>query len=184
MPVNHIAFLVPSVQKAADYLEKFNFIIGPAEEWEGEGTLEIYIGDKARMSSLLLLMEPVKDGAYARAIKKRGPGLHHIAVDVSDLDSYIDNLSGSGWLLHPKSLKTVKASRTAWLARPGIPTLIEVQERENLDEKPPFIDEIGIPHLSQKQLEMFSILGLKEFHARPCLDLLIQHSQIPFENLL
>lgn len=41
----------------------------------------------------------MKEGAYTRAMKKRGPGLHHIAVDVLNLESFVDDLSGSGWLL-------------------------------------------------------------------------------------
>lgn len=182
--LNHIALLVPSVQKAADYLRSFDIRIGPAQEWEGEGTLEIYVGNTDAQCATLLLMESVKEGAYTRALRKRGPGLHHIAIDVLNLETYIDKLSGSGWLLHPKSLKTIKASRTAWLARPGIPALIEVQERESVDRKPLFIDEIRIPDISQKQLDMFSALGIKQVRTGLHLSVLIQNHEIRFECLV
>jgi|GEM_PF-4036982 len=34
---SHVAILVPSVRKAADYLAKFDFQIGDEEVWECEG---------------------------------------------------------------------------------------------------------------------------------------------------
>lgn len=70
---SHVAILVPSVRKAADHLRQFDFQIGKEEDWDGEGTREIYI-EKDKANSLLL-MEPIKPGAYQRALDKRGPGL-------------------------------------------------------------------------------------------------------------
>lgn len=137
---SHIAILVPSVRKAADKLKKFQFQIGPEEVWESEGTKEIYL-EREKGNSLLLL-EPTKDGPYQRALKKRGPGIHHLAIDVLNLEAFIESLLGTGWLLHPTSLKTIKHTQTAYLARPGFPALIEVQEREKLIEKSLFVDEI------------------------------------------
>lgn len=183
--INHIALLVPSVEKAADYLQPFGFKIGPAEQWEGEGTLEIYVGDTKSERATLLLMEPVKEGAYTRAMKKRGPGLHHIAIDVLNLDSYIDGLSSSGWLLHPRSLHTMKETRTAYLARPGMPTLIELQERPELKEFPYFIEGLSIPNLSEKSQNMFKALGLNCV-ATDCSELKMQirGKQIYFGDLV
>ncbi|MEN0059868.1 MAG: VOC family protein [Bdellovibrio sp.] len=110
---SHTAILVPSVRKAADYLKKFDFKIGKEEEWDGEGTKEIYV--ELGQANSLLLMEPIKPGAYQRALEKRGPGLHHLAVDVLNLDSFLESITLSGWLIHPISLKTMKETKTAWL---------------------------------------------------------------------
>jgi catechol 2,3-dioxygenase-like lactoylglutathione lyase family enzyme len=129
---SHVAFLVPSVDRSAVEFTARGFPVGPAEIWEGEGTREVYIGEKSRPGALLLI-EAIRDGAYARAIAKRGPGLHHIAIDVVNLEAYLEGISGSGWLLHPKSLGTIRKTKTAYLARPGIPSLIEVQERSSVE---------------------------------------------------
>ncbi len=43
--INHVALLVPNAVKSAEYLRQFDFKIGPAEKWDGEGTLEVYVGD-------------------------------------------------------------------------------------------------------------------------------------------
>lgn len=160
---NHIAFLVPSVVRAAESDTLKAFDRGPAEKWEGEGTLEIYIGPE-NSTGRILLMEPVADGAYRRAMKKRGPGLHHIAVDVLEIEAYISGLSGSGWLLHPRSLETLKASRTAYLARPGMPLLVEVQEQPQFSIAPNFIERIALP-LSNDQAQIIKSLAAPELGA-------------------
>lgn len=155
---SHVAVLVPSVRKAADYLRQFDFQIGKEEDWDGEGTREIYV-EKDKANSLLL-MEPIKPGAYQRALEKRGPSLHHLAIDVLNLESYIESLAGSGWLLHPISIKTMKQSQTAYLARPGFPGLIEVQERKKLNDRPLFVDKVSIP-LESKQEGLIKHIGLE-----------------------
>lgn len=183
--INHVALLVPSVKKAADHLRSFDFKIGPAEQWECEGTLEIYVGDTKAERATLLLMEPIKEGAYTRAMSKRGPGLHHIAIDVLNLDSYIDSISGSGWLLHPKSIHMMKETRTAYLARPGMPTLIEVQERSELKSFKHFIENLAIPGLTKPQLNLFSLLGLNQVVSEGNdLVLQIRQQKISFQSLL
>lgn len=157
--LSHIAFLVASVREAAKIPEKLGFPIGPAESWEGEGTLEIYVGESSH-TARLLLMEPEKDGAYKRALQKRGPGLHHIAVNVLNLESYILSLAGSGWLLHPQSIATMKQVKTAYLARPGFPGLIEVQERERLTDAPFFIQRLEMPFTAEQSC-LLAALGVE-----------------------
>lgn len=139
---SHVAVLVHSVQRAAEYLRPFGFKIGSEEIWDGEGTKEIYV-ERGKANSLLL-MEPIKPGAYSRALEKRGPGLHHLAIDVLNLEEDIASLERSGWLLHPTSLRTIAHSRTAYLARPGFPALIEIQEREKLNDQSFFVERLSL----------------------------------------
>jgi hypothetical protein len=140
--LNHTAILVTSVKKAIEALKPYEFKIGEVEDFEGEGTREVYI-EYGKKNSLLIL-EPIKEGAYQSALKKRGPGLHHIAIDVVDLNAFLETISGSGWLLHPVSLKTITKTKTAWLARPGFPSLIEVQERKKIVESELFVQKLGL----------------------------------------
>lgn len=183
--VSHVAFLVPSVEKAAAYLRSFEFKIGTTDLWEGEGTQEIYVGDTNLEQATLLLMEPVKEGAYTRAMDKRGPGLHHIAIDVLNLESFLEGISNSGWLLHPKSIHTMKEFNTAYLARPGVPTLIEVQEKSELNVRPHFIEHLVIPGLTNKHLTMFADLGLRNISTEKSeLILTIQGKPIHFSSLI
>ncbi len=163
---SHVAILVPSVRKAADFLRRFEFQIGEEEEWDGEGTREIYV-ERGRANALLL-MEPAKPGAYSRALEKRGPGLHHLAIDVLHLEDYIESLAGSGWLLHPTSVKTMRKTQTAYLARPGFPGLIEVQQKAELQERVPFVEGISIP-FETKFMSLVTHIGLEHI-VRPSSD--------------
>ena len=135
---SHVAVLVPSVLKAADYFRQLDFEIGEEEIFEE--TREIYVQGSERNS--LLLMEARDTGSYRRALEKRGPGVHHLAIDVLDIDKFLSSISGSGWLLHLNSLKSIRDYRTAYLARPGFPALIEVQERQKLMDGPLFVDGV------------------------------------------
>ncbi|PCJ62814.1 MAG: hypothetical protein COA79_01440 [Planctomycetota bacterium] len=148
----HVAILVESIQNTLDRVSKYNYPIGEIEEFESEGTKEVYLGDDNKLGQLLLI-EAIGDGPYKKAFMKRGEGLHHICLLVDDVENYVYNLSGSGWLLNPISVKTMKESDTAWLSRACVPTLIEVyQPDENLDSTAAnsFISSIELPESSEK----------------------------------
>lgn len=179
--LSHVAVLVPSVRKAADYLRQFEFTIGKEEDWDGEGTREIYV--ELGKANSLLLMEPIKEGAYRRALEKRGPGFHHFAIDVLNLESYVEALSGTGWLLHPTSLKTIRHSKTAYLARPGFPSLIEVQERESLSNEDLFVDKIYF-NMNANQSHLLEPVGLSSItELRSCNGLSLAGKNIELKNL-
>ena len=159
---SHVAILVPSVNKALGFLSKFNLPFGKINEFESEGTREVYFGDN--ISNSLLLMEAIKEGPYKHAFDKRGPGLHHLAIDVENLDVFITKISSSGWLLHPMSLTTIKNSKTAYLARPGFPALIEVHEKSELNIIEP-------ENLNYKGNENKEALFVKEINLKMNFDL-------------
>lgn len=76
----------------------------------------------------------------------------------------IESLAGSGWLLHPLSIKTIKQIQIAYLARPGFPGLIEVHQKENWNEcenkNNLFITEIFAP-MDTKFLPLIQSLNLE-----------------------
>lgn len=166
---SHVAILVPSVRKAADYLKSYGFQIGELETFSE--TREIYVNMTERNS--LLLMEPKGPGSYQRALEKRGPGLHHLAIDVLDLEAYLASIAGSGWLLHMNSVKSIKELRTAYLARPGFPGLIEVQEKSELMPGPDFVRSIGI-EFSEEHARLVTAIGLESIVHRASVPTYIQ----------
>jgi len=129
----------------------------------GKAKAEIYV--EREKGNSLLLMEPVKPGAYQRALEKRGPGVHHLAIDVKNLDEFLISLSSTGWLLHPMSIRTMRKTKTAYLARPGFPALIEVQERAELKIRPNFVDKIGL-RFSTDLSRLASAIGLEHMICR------------------
>jgi hypothetical protein len=160
--LNHVAILTHSVEQSARKLSAFPS--GEIKEFPGECTKEIYIGEIEKDRGLLLLMEPIAKGVYQRAMEKRGPGLHHIAIDVESLADFTEQIVGSGWFLLPQSLKQAAKQKTVWLARPGFPALIEVQARANFQErKKSFIMTIEIP----AEEKLIQALAVKEIKKSP-----------------
>ena len=142
--LSHVAVLVPSAKNAAAVCKASDWELGPVEDFPSEGTREIYVGPPAK-GALLLLMEATGPGPYRKALEKRGPGLHHVAIDVASIDEYVKSLVGSGWLLHPTSLQTLAKRQTVYLSRPGLRALIEVQQPDKLSpDRAKFISEVFI----------------------------------------
>ncbi len=163
--LSHVAVLVPSAQGAATLCETSGWALGPVEDFPAEGTREVYVGPSTQ-DALLLLMEAIGPGPYRRAFEKRGPGLHHVALNVASIDDYVDGLVGSGWLLHPASVRTLAERRTVYLARPGLGTLIEVQQVDDPDTapaRPRFVSEVSIAgdREHQRLLDALGVPGLR-----------------------
>ena len=124
--LDHVALLTRSVEGTVAKLTQEGTIdgqaVGPIETFPAEGTRECYIG---AASGKLLLMEAVGTrGPYVRALAKRGPGLHHVAFTVPDLQSA---LALGGWQQHAICAKSVPRG-TGWLFCRGVPTLLELTE--------------------------------------------------------
>ena len=122
--LDHVALLTRSVEGTVAKLTQEGTIdgqaVGPIETFPAEGTRECYIG---AASGKLLLMEAVGTrGPYVRALAKRGPGLHHVAFTVPDLQSA---LALGGWQQHAICAKSVPRG-TGWLFCRGVPTLLEL----------------------------------------------------------
>lgn len=119
--LDHVALLVSSLEASLERLQESGLAAGPVESFPSEGTREVYLGDPDRPARLLLL-ESTGEGPYQRALQKRGPGLHHVAVEVADPAAFA--AEAQGWLLHPHTLQS--QPRTLWFARPGVGALLEV----------------------------------------------------------
>ena len=158
MQLDHVALLVRSIEAVLPKLDPIDAAIGPLQEFPKEGTRERYVGESGT-AGRLLLTEPINNaGPYARALTKRGPGLHHIAYRVADIDTFLQQ--HSGWLLHPISLQTRTSCNTIWLARPGIPMLLEVFEAAESLQSPPLITHAQLP-IPNEHEHLTDALGIR-----------------------
>ncbi len=149
--LDHVALLVPDVARALAGARALGLEGGPIEAFPGEGTREVYCGSGA---ARLLLIEAAGPGPYARALARRGPGLHHVAVAVEDGAAFA---ASSGWLLHPRTLET--QPQTLWLARPGVGTLVEVMHGAQPDGAPRVVEAVEVP-LAGAPASLLEPLGL------------------------
>jgi len=162
---DHVGILVSDLRCGLDSLRHNDWPINEIKEYPSEGTKEVYIGP-ASASGLLLLIEPIGEGPYQDALAKRGPGIHHIAINVDDVTAFTDHISGSGWYLHPKSLITFETHRTVWLARSGTPLLVEIVQRKSMaeSERVEFVSRIEVPLPRSKPL-LASAVGVDQFQS-------------------
>ena len=125
MQANHIAVLVRDLKAVAASIPKACTLHAP-EEQVTEGTREQYATFGGDSVPALLLIQAVAAGPYARALEKRGPGLHHIGCLCADIENEVLDSRGR-FLLHPVSLRTRKFG-TVRLCRPGVPYLVELMQ--------------------------------------------------------
>jgi len=143
MFVDHIAILTADLRRQSDALPTF-CTKQPIETFPAEGTQEQYLTLSARSPSLLLI-QAIAEGPYRRALRKRGPGLHHIGFKTPALEAQVSQLCAQGLQLHPISSQT-SAQGVSWLYLPGMPFLIELAEDPDAVEHD--LMEIGIPTAS------------------------------------
>ncbi|HAP42589.1 MAG: hypothetical protein A2087_11260 [Spirochaetes bacterium GWD1_61_31] len=141
--INHVSVLVHDVRAAAAPFVQAGHAVGEFEAFEAEGTDEVYLGPPDS-GARLLLQAPHGPGPYLRAYQKRGAGLHHIALDVSDLPAFAARMGEIGWLLHPVSLLNFQKQRPVFFARPGVPVLLEVAQQAPVAAEA-FINRVLVP---------------------------------------
>ncbi len=95
LPLDHIAIAVPSIAEAALLYQHTTGAGGSAiERVESQGVDVAFLG--AGPVRLELIQPITADGSVARFLERRGPGLHHIAYRVPDLDAALARLVEAG----------------------------------------------------------------------------------------
>lgn len=124
MKIDHVAIAVNNLEEAARiYKEALGAKTVEYETVDSEGVRVAII----RMENgRIELMQPIGDKSPIKTfLEKRGPGLHHIALQTSDIDSEVERMHGCGLrflgdvrpgsegtrvtFIHPKSLCGVLA---------------------------------------------------------------------------
>ncbi len=126
--INHIGIAVDNLDEA---LELYTSVLGlelksiEIVEDQKVKTAIIPVGE----SKIELLESTDPEGAIAKHIEKRGQGLHHIALEVSDIDSALAMLKEKGIpLIDAAPRKGVESSRIAFLHPKGTRALLEIVE--------------------------------------------------------
>ena len=93
--ISHIGIAVNSIEEATPF---YSEVLG----MEFEGT-EVVAEQKVRVAffvvgeSRIELLEPTsEDSPVAKFLEKNGPGVHHVAYEVDDLEQRLESLKASG----------------------------------------------------------------------------------------
>lgn len=98
LPLDHVAIAVESID---DVLPSLQAVTGagssPRERVEAQGVELVFLG--AGDGKLEILQPLGPDTAVGRFLDRRGPGLHHIAYRVPDIDAALAELAAQGFEL-------------------------------------------------------------------------------------
>ncbi len=126
--INHIGIAVNSIEDALKlYTDALGLKVEDIEIMEAQKvrTAIIPVGE----SKIELLESTDPEGVIAKYIEKRGEGLHHLALEVSDIQQALDTLREKGiQLIDERPRRGVKGTRIAFLHPKQTKVLIELVE--------------------------------------------------------
>ena len=126
--IDHIGIAVKSIEDALKlYTDALGLEVKGIEIVEAQKvrTAIIPVGE----SKIELLESTDPEGVIARYIEKRGEGLHHLALAVSDIEQALDDLQSKEVpLIDEKPRNGVEDSRIAFLHPKAAGVLIELVE--------------------------------------------------------
>ena len=111
--VSHVGIAVPSIDAALPfYRDVLGLEPGHPETADGATIVPLALGDVH-----VELLEPRDpDGPVARFLAKRGPGLHHVAYRVGDIEATLNSLAEAGLrLIDERPRVGIRNSRVAFL---------------------------------------------------------------------
>ncbi len=101
--IDHLGIAVKSLAEAKQFYEKLGLEVMPEEVVEAE---KVRVAMVPIGESRIELLEPtVPDSTIAKFIEKRGQGLHHVALHVTNLTEMVERLKSSGTRLINDEIK-------------------------------------------------------------------------------
>jgi methylmalonyl-CoA epimerase len=101
--IDHLGIAVKSLVEAKQFYEKLGLEVMPEETVEAE---KVRVAMVPVGESRIELLEPtVPDSTIAKFLEKRGQGLHHVALHVSNLSETVERLKASGTRLINEEIK-------------------------------------------------------------------------------
>lgn len=126
--IDHIGIAVNSIEEAVKlYTEVLGLEVSRMETVEEQKvrTAIISVGE----SKIELLESTSPEGTIAKFIEKRGEGIHHLALGVSNIEDALKTLKAKGIpLIDEKPRKGIENTRIAFLHPKGTKILLELVE--------------------------------------------------------
>lgn len=93
--IHHVAYAVDDLDAAIPvYTERYGMSVEVRERLDDQGVEAVSLGAGSSHVELIQPVDP--DSGVARFLERRGPGLHHVAFEVSDLPAALAELRGGG----------------------------------------------------------------------------------------
>ncbi|RKX71725.1 methylmalonyl-CoA epimerase [candidate division WOR-3 bacterium] len=94
MRIDHIGIVVRDLDSAIRFYRMIGAEIGERTRLEEQGAdIQVIILGTARIE----LLTPFKEGPISRFLEKHGEGMHHICIEVEDIEEMIERLKAGGF---------------------------------------------------------------------------------------
>jgi methylmalonyl-CoA/ethylmalonyl-CoA epimerase len=127
--IDHIGVAVEEIEPAlALYRDSFDLVLAHREVVEEQGVEAVLLDVGENHVELLAPLGP--DTPIGKFLAKQGPGLHHVAYQVSDIDATLETLKQQGLKLIDEQPRTgIRGSRVAFMhPRASAGVLTEIVE--------------------------------------------------------
>lgn len=115
--IDHLGIAVESIDSARAFYEALGLHITHEETVEHE---QVRTAMLPVAGSRIELLEPTSpDSALARFLKKRGPGLHHIALHVDDIAATLASLKARGVRVISEEIQTGAGGHLYFFVHPA-----------------------------------------------------------------
>lgn len=103
--INHLAIVVSDLEQAVNFWQ--NALGMPLERKESNPSENVNIAFMDAGNSHIELLEPINtDSGIAKFLEKRGAGMHHLCLEVENIEAVMDRLVSKGVELINDSPKT------------------------------------------------------------------------------
>lgn len=110
MKINHVAIVLPNLEDSANFwLEALGLSLEKVEEIPDQQVRVAFL--PAGESHIELITPTDDDSGVARYLDKRGPGLHHICLEVDDIEATLAQLTDAGIPLIDERPKTTPGGK-------------------------------------------------------------------------
>ena len=129
MKINHLAIAVPDLEAALGfYRDALGLPLQQVEAVEREGVKVAFL---PLGESHIELVQPTReDTGIAKWVNKHGAGMHHVCVEVNDIDAKLAELAAKGIeLINPQAITRDNGTRYAFIhPRSAFGVLVELYE--------------------------------------------------------